>query len=140
MRKVWEKKNLPKSDAQQPSDDSNATCNLRLSQAGYKDVDGDKIDQTRYFRESVFRNCTWEETQNGEVTTIESEIEIDGENKGVFELKVTHEPHRESLQDNVTTILHWGDAIPCIVENNITGKTLELYHNDDNSFKISIHE
>ena len=138
MEKVWEKKDLPKSDAQKPSDDSNATYNLRLSQAGYRDANGDKIDQTKYFREDVFKDCTWEKTKKGEMTTIRAQIVVDDDNKGIFELKVTHELHRESKQDNVTTILHWGDAIPDITENDITGKTLELYRNDDNTFGIYI--
>lgn len=56
MKKVWEKHNLPKSDTQQPSEKSNPTCNLRLSQAGYK-VDGQKIDQTTYFRNEVFQSA-----------------------------------------------------------------------------------
>lgn len=59
MKKVWEKHNLPKSDTQQPSEKSNPTCNLRLSQAGYK-VNGQKIDQTTYFRDEVFSECEWE--------------------------------------------------------------------------------
>lgn len=138
MKKVWEKGNLPKSDAQKPSGGSNATCNLRLSQAGYRDNEGSKIDQTKYFRENVFKDCKWEKTENGERTTINSEIEIDGNVKGTFQLKVTHELHRESNQDNVTTILHWGSASDVITEIDISGKKLELYQNDDNTFKISI--
>lgn len=138
MKEIWEKRNLPKSDAQKPSKNSNATCNLRLSQAGYRDINGDRIDQTTYFRENVFKDCKWEETENGEKTTINSKIEIDGNAKGMFQLKVTHEPHRESDQDNVTTILHWGDAIEDITETDISGKTLKLYKNDDNTFEISI--
>ena len=102
---VWKKMNLPKSDSQQPSEGSNPTCNLRLSQAGYT-VDGHRIDQTTYFRDEVFANCNWEESENGEKTYILVDLELDGEVKGRYNLKVTHEPHREFDQDNVTTILH----------------------------------
>ena len=137
MKKVWEKKNLPKSDAQNPSAGSNATCNLRLSQAGYM-KNGSKIDQTKYFRDDVFRNCDWKKTENGEVTSIDFELVIGGISKGNYNLKVTHEPHRESNQDNVTTILHWEDAIPVLTKQDITGKTLELDDNEDGTFRIEI--
>lgn len=137
MKKVWEKANLPKSDAQQPSYGSNATCNLRLSQAGYK-KNGNKIDQTKYFRDEVFDKCDWEKTQNGEVTSIDCELVIDGKNEGDYKLKVTHELHRESNQDNVTTILHWEDAIPALTKQDITGKTLELVDKEDGTYRIDI--
>ncbi len=134
---MWKKKNLPKSDAQQPTEGSNPTCNLRLSQAGYA-VDGDKIDQTSYFRDDVFAECDWTPTENGEKTEIEVELKIDGESKGNYHLKVTHEPHRESNQDNVTTILHWEEAIPALTEKDITGMDLTLSREDNGTFGISI--
>lgn len=134
---VWKKRNLPKSDSQQPSEGSNPTCNLRLTQAGYV-VDGHRIDQTTYFRNQVFCDCDWEETENGEKTCIPVDLEIDGEFKGRYNLKVTHEPHRESNQDNVTTILHWEDAIPALTEEDVTGKDLSLDKKDDGTYKIKI--
>ena len=137
MKTVWKKKNLPKSDCQQPSDGSNPTGNLRLSQAGYK-VDGKKIDQTKYFRNDVFGDCDWEKTKNGEKTSIKATIEINDIKEGDYCLKVTHEPHRESDQDNVTTILHWGDANKLITSNDLTGKDLTLKKGKDNSYKIII--
>lgn len=138
MKKVWEKHNLPKSDTQQPSEKSNPTCNLRLSQAGYK-VNGQKIDQTTYFRYEVFSECEWEKTEKGEKTYIPAELEINGRSYGKHKLKVTHELHRESNQDNVTTILHWGNAIWALTENDVTGEDLTFEKSDDGSYKISIH-
>lgn len=80
---VWKKQDLPKSDSQQPSEGSNPTCNLRLSQAGYI-VDGHRIDQTTYFRNHVFCDCAWEETENGEKTNISVDLEIAGKFKGRY--------------------------------------------------------
>lgn len=134
---VWKKKNLPKSDSQQPSDGSNPTCNLRLSQAGYK-VMGQKIDQTTYFREEVFSDCEWQETENGEKTYVPVDLVIDGEFKGRYDLKITHEPHRESHQDNVTTILHWEPAISALTETDVTGKDLSLDKKEDGSYTIRV--
>lgn len=133
----WKKEKLPKSDAQQPSEGSNPTCNLRLSQAGYT-VDGVKIDQTSYFRNDVFGVCDWTPTENGEKTEIKVDLKIDGESKGIYNLKVTHEPHRESDQDNVTTILHWENAIPALTAKDVTGKDLILSSKKDGTFDISI--
>lgn len=105
MKKVWEKHNLPKSDTQQPSEKSNPTCNLRLSQAGYK-VDGQKIDQTTYFRNEVFSECKWEKTEKGEKTYIPVELEINGKSYGEYKLKVTHE--FDFLRDKIRTIQNSG--------------------------------
>ena len=52
---------------------------------------------------------------------------------------MTHELHRESNQDNVTTILHWKDAIRALTENDVTGEDLTFEKSDDGSYKISIH-
>ncbi|MBA4685521.1 hypothetical protein EDD66_101234 [Mobilisporobacter senegalensis] len=133
----WKKSNLPKSDAQQPSDGSNPTCNLRLSQAEYT-VGGTKIDQKSYFRNDVFSGCDWIPTEKGEKTEIKVDLQIDGESKGNYQLKVTHELHRESNQDNVTTILHWENAIPALTDQDITGKDLTLSSEEDGTFVISI--
>lgn len=101
-------------------DGSRLTGNLRLSQAGYT-VDGVSIEQTTYFRDTVFGQCDWETTEKGGKTQINVEVVIDSEIKGEYDLKVTHELHRETNQDNVTTILHWKNAMPVLEENNITG-------------------
>ena len=134
---LWKKNNLPKSDSQHPTNGSNATCNLRLSQAGYE-VNGQKIDQKTYFRENVFADCNWEETEKGEKTHILADLEIDGESKGRYNLKVTHESHREANQDNVTTILHWEEAISVLRENDVTGKNLSLDRDEDGIYQIKI--
>lgn len=137
MKKVWEKHNLPKSDCQQPSTGSNPTGNLRLSQAGYR-VNGKKIDQTKYFRDKVFDDCDWKKTKNGEKTYIHAIIKINGKNKGDYCLKVTHEPHRESDQDNVTTILHWGKAMSLLTSEDLTGKDLTQKKGKEGRYKIII--
>lgn len=137
MAIVWKKSNLPKSDAQQPTPTSNATCNLRLSQAGYS-VNGSKIDQTTYFRNHVFNDCMWNDTTKGEETHITANLIINHVDCGQFTLHITHELHREANQDNVTTILHWGNALSEIQRVDITGKDLTLDKSTDNIFTINI--
>lgn len=136
---VWRKSDLKKTDAQQPVYGSNATGNLRLSQAGFM-VNGNKIDQTTYFRNNVFNECDWREERNGkgQETYIKVNLVIDGNDYGTYSLKVTHEIQREASQDNVTTVVHWGDAILQIQQNNVIGKDLKLLRKENNEFEINI--
>jgi len=137
---VWQKKNLPNSDAQQVSGKTNPTGVLRLAQARFK-VNDTLIDFKTYFRNEIFNQLNW--TQRARIknspleeTHADFQIEIDGRLKGVFNLRISHDPNR-----NIgITRLHWGDAIPIINEQNNTGKTLSLFHieNEADLFLIKI--
>ena len=59
---VWQKHNLPSSDAQQVKGNTNVTGVLRLGQADYR-VNGQLIDKNTYFRESVFGGLDWKEVE-----------------------------------------------------------------------------
>jgi HKD family nuclease len=135
---VWEKKNLPSSDAQQVSGNTAITGVIRLSDANYKIVD-EKIDRNTYFRESVFGNLNWEtETRKKnsplQVAKCKFNITINGNILGTEELRISHDPDRISGQDNVPTTIHWGSTlITYLKANSIIGKTFKLYYpNADN--------
>jgi len=128
---VWQKKNLPNSDAQQVSGKTNPTGVLRLAQARFK-VNDTLINFKTYFRNEIFGQLNWTQrarAQNSplEETHTDFQIEIDGVSKGVFNLRISHDPDRVAGQNNVPTTLHWGDAINAIREQNIKGKTLSLF-------------
>lgn len=128
---VWQKKNLPSSDAQQVSGNTNPTGVLRLAQARFK-VNDTLINFKTYFRNEIFGQLNWvqrarEKNSPLEETYVNFQLEIDGTPKGVFSLRISHDPDRVAGQNNVPTTLHWGDAINAIREQNIKGKTLSLF-------------
>ncbi len=132
---VWQKKNLPNSDAQQVSGKTNPTGVLRLAQARFK-VNDTLINFKTYFRNEIFGQLNWTQrarAQNSplEETHTDFQLEIDGTSKGVFNLRISHDPDRVAGQNNVPTTLHWGDAINAIREQNIKGKTLSLFQIED---------
>lgn len=128
---VWQKKNLPNSDAQQVSGQTNPTGVLRLAQARFK-VNDILIDFKTYFRNEIFNQLNWTQRARVQNSPLEEvyanfQIEIDGISKGVFNLRISHDPDRVAGQNNVPTTLHWGNAINSIREQNIKGKTLSLF-------------
>jgi HKD family nuclease len=129
---VWQKHNLPSSDAQQVKGNSNVTGVLRLGQADYQ-VEGKLIDKNTYFRQNLFGKLNWKNTPRAkntplEDTTAEFDISINNQYFGVFTLKISHNPERISGQANIPTNLHWGsDVIKILKENNVMGKRLSLY-------------
>jgi hypothetical protein len=134
---------LPSSDAQQVSGNTAITGVIRLNDANFK-IDGEKIDRNTYFRDSVFGNLIWtteERTKNSplQVTQCKFDIKINGNELGVKELKISHDPDRISEQHNVPTTIHWGsDLIPYLKANSIIGKTFKLYYPSEGSDIFSI--
>jgi len=106
----WFKGPLKHTDAQIPwGPASNVTGNLRLAQAGHP------IDQSTYFRDEFFAGAVWapEPGSRGvlEVTTVPFEVEIDGVNYGEIGLRVDHAEYRIAGQNNVPTVLKWGEQL-----------------------------
>ena len=126
---VWKKENLPTSDAQQVKSGTAYTGNLKLTKANWK-VNKVVIDQTKYFRESIFGNLKWmKEKENPYVEKVEARFHITIFEKelGVKKLTIRHKPSGESGQHNYTTYISWGVIQKEIINANITGKTLFLY-------------
>jgi HKD family nuclease len=135
---VWQKLSLSQSDAQRVPAGTAITGNLRLSQARFR-VNNVFIDQTIYFRNNIFSNLTWVNTKPNSNSYEEAfcpfDITILGNAIGVHTLKLSHDPVRVAGQGNTPTWLHWGNAlIPLLQQNNITGKTLNLYTDTQNFF------
>ena len=129
---VWQKKDLPSSDAQQVSGSTAITGVLRLGDANFK-IEGEKIDRNTYFRDSVFGDLKWTSiarTNNSplQVAKCKFKITIDNKEIGEYELRISHDPDRISGQHNIPTTIHWGKTLNSYLkQNNITGKTLSLF-------------
>jgi HKD family nuclease len=129
---IWKKPRLDASSVQRPISSGTApTGGLRLTKAGWK-VDGNLINQTRYFRMDLFGGFEWlqETASNGEITEVAKvsfAVKILGTDKGIHELKIRHKASWESLQGNYTTLISWGDLSRAIRDANLVGKQLLLY-------------
>jgi len=124
---VWRKPALPASDVQrQPG---NPTGGLSLTQARFT-ADGRRIDQTIYFRNTLFSGFAWRgkrRTPFVESTRVRFDITILGQPYGIHQIEISHKPSGVAGQANYTTILHWGDLSGQIRELNLIGRTFHLY-------------
>ena len=142
---VWQKKNLPSSDAQQVKENTKITGVLRLGDANFK-VDGVKIDRNTYFRNKIFSQLDWSiedrtRTNNTRLETAKGQFNISilGENIGKHDLKISHDDERISHQHNIPTTIHWGSTIiSYLKQHNVIGATLSLYSPPQNSKVYSI--
>lgn len=139
---VWRRHNLPPSSVQVSSAGTNPTGGLRLVQAKFV-VNGKIIDQTTYFRNTLFGHFEWEIAKYiplVEKTTIPFEITINGQYLGQFPLEVRHKPSGEAGQHNYTTSISWGELGSIIQNKNLSGAQIDIYTvpNEKQVFSIVI--
>lgn len=140
VKRRWYKK-LGNTDAQQvKSPRSKATGNLRLSQAEAP------INHTRYFRDDFFGGLPWapseKEGRDQEVEVYASfNVWIAGEDHGVVDLRISHDPNRISGQGNVPTVLHWGTELgPVMRGTNYVGMYVTLERTHSGEFHLIVSE
>jgi hypothetical protein len=124
---VWRKPNLPASDVQRQK--GNPTYGLRLTQARFM-VEGAKIDQTTYFRNTLFGGFHWtviRQVPFKDSTRVRFDITILGQPYGIRQLEISNKPSGEAGQSNYTSILHWGELSTQIRDLNLVGRTFNLY-------------
>lgn len=131
---VWEKNNLPQSDAQQVPAGSAVTGVIRLSDAGFQ-LDGNPIDRNTYFRDEVFGSLNWTIRTRLfksplEEATGQFDVRILGVSLGTHNLRISHDPARIANQNNVPTTIHWGRnsiVMNYLKQHDVTGATFKLF-------------
>ena len=140
---IWRKRSLSRSDAQKVPAGTNPTGNLKLTQASYRSS-GNLIDQRTYFRNDVFENLYWSQTNqdnpNYEEVFANFTFIFDNIVNGTFRIRLSHDTVRIANQNNTPTWLHWGTEMGLMLQRiNISEKRLELYKTDkDSDFIIEI--
>lgn len=130
---VWRKEDLPSSDDQDVEKGTNITGQFRFNQARWEN-NGERIDQTQYFRHNVFDDLNWQQSDDKEVANARFKILYSGTDLGVRELEIVHDSSWESGQDNVTTHLRWGDMLDEVKDDMfLQGKDFELYVSKSNN-------
>ncbi len=131
---IWEKGNLPPSDAQQVPAGSAVTGVIRLSDANFK-LDGTPINKNTYFRNDIFGSLNWTNKVRLlkpplQEATAQFNITILGVGLGTHNLRISHDPARIAGQGNVPTTIHWGrnsSVINYLKLHDVTGSTFKLY-------------
>jgi HKD family nuclease len=136
---AWQRKGLPASSVQ-ASPGGNPTGGLRLVQAKFK-IGEKVIDQTTYFRNTVFSNLTWWTDGKSEIANASFQIIIGGKSLGIHVLQIRHKPSGEAGQGNYTTLISWGTIGEDIRKANLKGKTLTLFYpySKNNPYTIEIN-
>ncbi len=129
---VW-RKTITASEALQVNEGSAHVGSMRLTQAGFENPPGQRINQTSYFRR-LFADYHWEpeigrnRNEDQEHAFVPMRIIIQGIDHGIHNFEISHKPSGEAEQGNFTTALRWGHAFnPTIQQANLTGAIFSLY-------------
>ena len=141
---VWESTGLARRDLNIP----NAAGTNPTGSMGFSRGRTVGIDQRHYFRDVVFDGLNWQfdtnpRTAHYERTSADFEIEIQGVNHGVFNLRLKHNTSTTSgayIQNNSMTSIHWDQAKALVADSNLLGEKLTLYRSTsrDDLFRIEI--
>ncbi len=129
-------KQLDNTAAQQvKSANSNPTGNLRLSQ------EDAPVDHKVYFRDDFFGGLPWTPTDGKESeqeVIVRFQTWIDGQDHGMQDLRISHDPRRIAGQGNVPTVLHWGPIGKILRETNYVGHFINLERTENGDFFLII--
>lgn len=130
-------KRMSAADAQHPaSPNTNPTGSLKLTQAGHG------IDQTTFFRYTMFGDANWvgEQKSRGvlEEAIVPMDVVVEGNGFGRLNFKVDHAEYRIAGQGNVSTWLHWGELRETLMRDDFTQAWVVLERFEDGSYRLEI--
>jgi len=130
---LWESGPLTERDLNIPK---GSNTNLTGSML-FKKGETQNIDQRHYFRDVVFSSLNWNRDINPRTAHLERatalfKIIIDGNERGDYKLKITHNTETDTRtykQNNAMTSVSWGEAKKEIAQESLLGKSAYLYKN-----------
>jgi hypothetical protein len=130
-------KRMSAADAQHPANPStNPTGSLKLTQAGHD------IDQTTFFRYTMFGDANWASEQRSrgvlEEAVVPIDVVVEGTSQGRMNFKVDHAEYRVAGQGNVSTWLHWGDLREVLGRDDYTQAWVILERLSDGAYRLRI--
>jgi hypothetical protein len=130
---VWESKPLSARDLSIPrAKSTNPTGSMGLKKGTF-----DNIDQRHYFRDDVFVDLNWKIEPAGSIwerARARFDLVVKDLNYGPFNLQLSHNTDTTSAtykQNNFMTQLHWGKALVHVAKDDLLGRTLRLYREDN---------
>lgn len=137
VQRRWVKE-LDHTAAQQAkSAKTKTTGNLRLSR------EEAAINHKRYFREDFFGGLPWAPTDgkdSEQEVMVGFHTWIDGQDFGVQDLRLSHDPGRISGQGNVPTVLHWGVLGPEMRSTNYIGHFVSIERTTDGRYNLVVSQ
>lgn len=143
LQLLWESSPLTERDLNIPTGQNTNPTGSMLFKKGKTA----NIDQRHYFRDNVFSDLNWSFDTRTNKTHLERalcnfRVVVNGDDKGVYELNLTHNPRTDTLayaQNNSMTQISWGRIKDFIRNRDLIGKTLYLLRNQEtNEFVIDI--
>jgi hypothetical protein len=130
-------KRMSASDAQHPpGEESAVTGALRLSKAGHP------INWRTYFRRDFFGEQPWQERlvsdRGAEEAFVTFRVNLLGNDAGQVTLRIDHAPHREADQNNVPTVLLWGELGERLRTTDYTDCYVILTKYEDRTYSLEI--
>ncbi len=128
---LWESGKLTKRDLNiSTRKGTNRTGSMLFKKGKNKD-----IDQRHFFRDEIFSSLNWQNDSRKKLshlerTTTKFSVIVEGKEKGIFELKLTHNSKTDTTtykQKNSMTSISWGEAKEFIAKKDLIGKTVKLY-------------
>jgi hypothetical protein len=133
-RRRWYKE-LRGSDAQRPSS-GHPSGHLTLTQGVHR------IDTYRYFREDFFSSADWITVNplGREQAIVRFQVQARGQDLGIYDLIVDHNPAFESGQGNRTITLRWGSELGAYLRESVdhVGDIVTLEALDDGTYRLMI--
>lgn len=128
---LWESGALTQRDLNIPTGSkTNPTGSMLFKKGKNKD-----IDQKHFFRDEVFNSLNWKNDPRKNLSHLERakatfKIIVEGDEKGEFELKLTHNSKtgtKTYKQNNSMTSISWGEVKAIIAKKELIGKTVKLF-------------
>ena len=132
---LWESGSLTRRDLNIPTGSSTNPTGSML----FKKGQNEDIDQRHFFRDEIFDSLDWQNDPRKKSSHLERAIAafkiiVEGEEKGIFELKITHNSRTDTetyKQRNSMTSISWGEAKAVIAKEELIGKTVKLFKGID---------
>lgn len=73
-----------------------------------------------------------------ELALVDFDVSVLGTPRGIQRLTVDHAPHREALQGNVPTIIHWGPLAAELRHNDYAERSVTIERLRNGTFRMLI--
>lgn len=142
LEQVWESNGLTRRHLNIPTGaNTNPTGSMLMGVGAW-----DGIDQRHYFRDDVFAALDWEldtEPRTAHIERAEAQMRlvVKDVDYGVRTLHLSHNTRTDTKayeQRNSMTSLHWGDACPLVAHEDLLGRVLKLFRENEDPTRFTL--
>ncbi|WJY21173.1 phospholipase D family protein [Fontisubflavum oceani] len=142
LEQVWESNGLTRRHLNIPTGaNTNPTGSMLMGVGAW-----DGIDQRHYFRDDVFGALDWErdtEPRTAHIERAEAQMRliVKDVDYGVRTLHLSHNTKTDTKayeQRNSMTSLHWGDARPLVAHEDLLGRVLKLFRENEDPTRFTL--